>query len=343
MNVKSDPRTRGSSVTIREVARHAQVSEMTVSRALRGTGYVSSATRARVLESARHFGYVRNGIAGALASQRTNLVGIVVPSITNSVYADVLAGIAHGLLGSPLQPVFGVTDYLPETEERLIADMLSWRPSGLVVAGLAHTRAARRMLAGTHLPVAEIMDTEGRPVEYCVGLSQREAGHLIGRHLIERGYRRIAYVAHNHELDVTARKRHAGFLQALEQAGMTTTHSIIDNQPSSFLLGRQLTAQVLASSARIDAICYSNDDMAIGGLMHCIAEGVQVPGDVALAGYSGVALNAALPQRLTTVISPRFEIGMHAARYVLTRLDADRPTRPIREVLPLKLVCGDTT
>jgi hypothetical protein len=122
-------------MTLRDVAEAAGVSEMTVSRVLRQRGDVSEKTRERVFAAARTLGYVPNKIAGALASNRVNLVGVVIPSLSNMVFPDVLGGIGAVLDDTPLQPVVGTSKYDPDHEEHVIYEMLSWRPSGLIVAG----------------------------------------------------------------------------------------------------------------------------------------------------------------------------------------------------------------
>ena len=332
-----------STGTLRDVARRAGVSEMTVSRVLRNAGYAAPATRERVLRAASAIGYVPNRIAGSLAQKRTNLVGVLVPSMTNQVFPEVLSGVANGLEGASLQPVFGITGYDPRVEEGLIRDMISWRPSGIAVAGLRHTATARAMLRETSIPVAEMMDTDGRVVEFAVGLSHRRAGGIVAEHLIGKGYRSIAYVAHNYRFDFTARKRFKGFANVLNESGLSPARTVIGREPSSPLLGRRLTREVLDGSRSIDAIYYSNDDMAMGGLMHCLANGVRVPDAVALCGYSGFSLTYALPMQLTTVVSPRFEIGREAARYIVERLDGSRPAKPVRRVLPFEFVAGQTS
>jgi hypothetical protein len=148
-------------MTLRDVAEAAGVSEMTVSRVLRQRGDVSEKTRERVFAAARTLGYVPNKIAGALASNRVNLVGVVIPSLSNMVFPDVLGGIGSVLDDTPLQPVVGTSKYDPEHEEHVIYEMLSWRPSGLIVAGLEHTEAARAMMANAGIPVVEVMDVDG--------------------------------------------------------------------------------------------------------------------------------------------------------------------------------------
>lgn len=326
--------------TLKHVAERALVSEMTASRVLRNAGYASDAARLRVLAAAAEIGYVPNRIAGSLASQRTNLVGVLVPSITNNVYAQVLAGIAKGLDASKLQPVFGITGYQPTTEEALVREMLSWRPAGLLIAGLRHTAQARRLLAASPVPVVEMMDADGRPVAAGVGVSPREAGRAMARHLIGRGYRSIGYVAHDHRLDLAARKRHQGFVAELAMEGLAPARFIVRSTESSQALGREATLALLdASGPALDAIGYANDDLAVGGLMACLSRAMRIPSDIALCGYSGTSLELALPMRITTVRSPRFEVGERSAR----RITHPGEQSKLREVLPIELVVGDTT
>ena len=110
-------------LTLRDVSEASGVSEMTVSRVLRNKGDVSATTRQKVQDAAKQLGYVPNKIAGALASSRVNLVGVIIPSLGNMVFPEVLAGISEILEDTELQPVVGVTDYLPEKEEKVLFEM----------------------------------------------------------------------------------------------------------------------------------------------------------------------------------------------------------------------------
>ena len=153
-------RFENRTLTLRDVSEASGVSEMTVSRVLRGRGDVSQNTREKVLQAAKTLGYVPNKIAGALASQRVNLVAVIIPSMSNMVFPEVLTGINSVLENTELQPVVGVTDYLPEKEEKVLYQMLSWRPSGIIIAGLEHSDTSKAMLKSTNIPVVEIMDID---------------------------------------------------------------------------------------------------------------------------------------------------------------------------------------
>ena len=110
-------------------------------------------------------------LPGPLASQRVNLVAVIIPSMSNMVFPEVMTGISRTLEDTELQPVVGITDYLPDKEERVLYEMLSWRPSGVIIAGLEHSDAARAMLRQPGFRVVEIMDVDGMPIDTMVGIS----------------------------------------------------------------------------------------------------------------------------------------------------------------------------
>ena len=153
----------------------------------------------------KKLGYVPNKIAGALASQRVNLVGVIIPSLANMVFPEVLRGISSGLEDTGLQPVFGATDYQAEREENVIYEMLSWRPSGVIVAGLEHTDAARAMLANAGIPIVEIMDIDGEAIDSVVGISHRRAGRDMAQAILQAGYRRIGFLGTKRFPTISAR------------------------------------------------------------------------------------------------------------------------------------------
>lgn len=310
---KPDPR---HTLTLRDVSEASGVSEMTVSRVLRNRGDVSAPTREKVLEAARALGYVPNKIAGALASQRVNLVGVVIPSLSNMVFPEVMTGISAVLDGTGLQPVVGVTNYLPDREESVIYEMLSWRPSGMIIAGLEHTDAAHAMLARAGIPIVEIMDIDGDPINHAVGISHRRAGRQMAQAIIAAGYRRIAFLGTQMPNDFRAKKRLEGFEEALAKADLALVDREFYSGGSALLKGREMTAAVLTRSPDVDFLYYSNDMIGAGGLLHCLDAGLDVPGKIGLAGFNGVELLDGLPRKLATMDACRLEIGKRAAEII---------------------------
>ncbi len=184
-----------SALTLADVAREARVGESTASRVLRNQGSYAAETRERVQEAAARLGYVPNRIAGTLASPGSRLVGIIIPSLANIVFPDLLRGANATLEAKGYQSVVGVTDYDQAREESLVASLLAWRPAGLLTAGLEHSERASAMLRRSGIRVAELLDTDGEGIDIVIGFSNRDAGRAAARHLLARGYRRIGYVA----------------------------------------------------------------------------------------------------------------------------------------------------
>ena len=192
--------------TITDVAQRARVGESTVSRVMRNHRLVSRSTREKVLKAAAELNYVPNRIAGTLASMTSKLIGIIIPSVGNTVVPEVLAGANSVLEDAGFQPLIGVSNYDPEREEALIESILRWRPAGILVAGLEHTDRARAMLKGCGVRVVELLDIDGEGIDIVVGSSQRMAGRKSAEHLLARNYRHIGYVGHDIRVDIRAEK-----------------------------------------------------------------------------------------------------------------------------------------
>ena len=329
-------------LTLRDVSEASGVSEMTVSRVLRNRGDVSEGTRARVLAAAKALGYVPNKIAGALASQRVNLVAVIIPSLSNMVFPEVMTGISEVLEDSPLQPVVGVTHYKPEREEAVLYEMLSWRPSGVIIAGLEHSEAAGAMLRNAGIPIVEIMDVDGEPVDSVVGISHRRAGGEMARAIAAEGYKRIGFMGTKMPLDHRARKRFEGFTAALAKAGLEVADQEFYSGGSGLAKGRELTQAMLERTPDLDFLYYSNDMIAAGGLLYCLEKGIEVPGRLGLAGFNGIELLDGLPRKLATMDACRREIGQKAAEIILECSEKGLPGLGARIELTPKLSYGDT-
>ncbi len=335
---KDDPRP----LTLRDVSEASGVSEMTVSRVLRNRGDVSEATREKVQEAAKRLGYVPNKIAGALASSRVNLVAVIIPSLRNMVFPEVMAGISRVLEETELQPVVGVTDYLPEKEERVLYEMLSWRPSGVIIAGLEHTEASRAMLLASGIPVVEIMDTDGKPVDCAVGISHRRAGREMARAILDEGYRRIGFMGTKMPLDHRARKRFEGFTEALAKEGVEVIDREFYSGGSALAKGREMTRSLLNRTPDLDFLYYSNDMIAAGGLFELLDQGIDIPGQIGIAGFNGVELLDGLPRQIATMDACRTEIGRRAARIVAARVADPDLAQPALTQLDPTIAYGDT-
>ena len=162
--------------------------------------------------------------------------------------------------------------------------------------------------------MVEVLDTDGRGLDSVVGFSHHAAGAASARFLLARGHRRLGYVGHAEDLDLRAAKRRAGFTDTLREAGLDWHGTEMVPGQSSTGTGRAALARLLARTPDLDAVYFSNDDMAVGGLFHCLAEGIAVPARLALFGFNGLEFGQAAPLPLSTIGTPRARIGQEAAR-----------------------------
>jgi|TARA_Y100000031_G_scaffold54153_2_gene61713 LacI family gluconate utilization system Gnt-I transcriptional repressor len=325
--------------TLRDVAVAANVSEMTVSRVLRDTGDVTEKTREKVLKIVDELGFVPNKIAGSLATATSNLIAVIVPTLRNQVFTEVLAGITDHLESTGYKAVIGISEYDLEREEALIRSMLSWRPCGLVVSNRAHTEQTRKILKNAGIPVVEIMELEEEPIDSSVGVDHFEAGALMARHFLHRGYKRIGYVGWNNR-DLTAAKRFKGFKAVLGENGIDIDGIIEFDHPVDMERGKLGLAALLADHSYLEAVYFANDIAAIGGYFHCLGAGIDVPTELAIGGFSGLKIGQLMPVPLTTVKISRFEIGQRSTGIIVDRLNGKHTERI--NAIDITLIKGGT-
>ena len=303
--------------TLQDVAREAGVSPITVSRALRGQRSVDPELVARVQAAAERLGYVPDPAARALASSRSSNVAVLIPLLSNALFVDLLEAVHATLLPAGYQTLIGVTHYSPLEEEQLLRSYMAHRPAGLLVTGFDRTEAARRLIQGSGVPCVHLMEITNAPGVYSVGSSQAEGGQAVTEHLLARGRRHIAFVAA--QLDPRVMQRAEGYRRALHAAGLYDPKlELLNPSRSSIELGGELFEQALQLHPDLDAIFFCNDDLAQGGLLAALRHRVAVPDRVAIVGFNDLAGSAEMLPSLTTVHTPRSEIGTEAAHMLLS-------------------------
>lgn len=326
MNRSATPQhnVRARSVTLKDVAARAGVAPITVSRAINAPASVSPVLRAQIDAAVAALGYVPNRFAGVLASSDSRVVPVIVPSLSNAVFIEVIGGIQAVLEAEGYQILLGNTQYDLERETELIATLLGWAPAGVIVAGLRHADRTLALLRGCGRPVVEIMELGRQPIDMNVGLSHLKAGAMMGRHLIARGYRQIGFVGGRLDADYRAMQRYRGLDRALASAKLDRRPPFAHTQSSSPEIGGDQLIAVLAQAPELDALFFANDDLAVGALLRAQREDIAVPDRVAIAGFNGLGIGALTSPTLTTIVSPRRRIGELAAAKLLGRIAGDR-------------------
>lgn len=299
-----------------DVASLAGVSLMTASRALRDTGQVSPELVERVRHAAAQLQYVPNPAAQALATSRSSSVAVLIPALTNAVFADLLEAAHKVLFPEGLQVLIGNTHYEPEQEEELLRNFLSYRPAGLLISGFDHTPETRGLIETSGVPCVHMMEIVDDAALYCVGFSQPDAARCVVDYLLGRGHRRIGFIGAS--MDPRARQRHAAYRATLAAHGLQddTLESFVAD-PTSVGLGARLFQELVARRPDIEAIFFSNDDLAQGAMFEALRLGIRIPDDVAIVGFNDVEQSAISYPRMTTIRTPRSEIGTQAAQMLL--------------------------
>jgi LacI family transcriptional regulator, gluconate utilization system Gnt-I transcriptional repressor len=301
--------------TLSDVAARAGVSAVTVSRALRNPQMVSPALRERVAAAVRELAYVPNQLASALASAHTRTIGVVVPSLTNGVFAEYLKALHDVFVPAGLHILVSNSRYLVNEEEDVIATLLGQHPEAMIVAGIDQSPHARLLLDQAGIPVIQTMELAEQPIDINIGLSQLGAGYAATRYLLDCGYRRIGHIAAR--LDPRSRRRMEGYVRAMEEAGLDHARSTAtDPRPSTVALGGELLAAVLARTG-IEALFCCNDDLALGALFECQRRGIRVPEDLAIIGFNDLEFCASAHPALSSVATPRYAMAAQAAEIVL--------------------------
>jgi LacI family gluconate utilization system Gnt-I transcriptional repressor len=302
--------------TLNEVARQAGVSPITASRALRGVSTVAPESVDRVRAAALSLGYVANPAARALASSQSQTVVVLVPSLSNQLFIDTLEAIQNVLRPRGLEVVIGNYHYCPEEEENLLRSHLVNRPRGLLLTGFDHTPALRQVLTASGVPCVHMMELDNVRGAYCVGFSQVDAGAEAARHLLARGRKRLAYVAA--QLDPRVMQRGEGFRAVLEEQGLyDAALQVMTPRPSSIGLGGELFMQLMAQHPDVDGVFFCNDDLAQGAALEALRHGIEIPKRVSLIGFNDLPGSAHMVPRLTSIRTPREEVGQRAAQLLL--------------------------
>lgn len=310
--------------TLADVAQRVGVSTMSASRAISHPELVSQDLRVRIEQAILELGYMPNRAARALASARSNVIAVLIPSLSNAVFTDLLAGVQDALGADGYQILIGNTRYSDAEEEMLLSIHLQSNPDGVLLTGLNQSEKVRRMLEASQIPTVAMMDLSPDRQRYSVGLSQHAAGHTITRHLLDRGYRRIAFIGA--QLDERTMKRAEGYRAALRDAGLYDPgREILVPDPSTIALGAELIGRLLASAPDCDAVFCCNDDLAYGAIFQCQRRGIQVPRQLAVCGFNDLPPSAWMNPSVTTIATPRYRIGYEAATLLKRLINGETP------------------
>ena len=311
-------------VRLTEVAQLAGVSPITASRFFRNPNALSAGKRERVESAARELGYVPNLAARALASHRSEVIGVLIPSLTNNVFADMLRGVYDASEGGRYSVQLANTRYSNLQEERLLRIFHGQKPAGLIVTGINQTPESRAVMRSMNCPIVQVMEIGPDPIDMIVGFSHSDAAFAAVSHLIERGYTRIGFVGAR--MDPRGQRRFDGYRDAMKAASLFNQRYVITTlSPSTVPLGGVLLSDLVTKAPDIDAVFCINDDIALGALFECQRRQIAVPEQLAIVGFNDLEFMASAVPSLTSVRTNRYEMGRKAIEMLTAAMDGNPP------------------
>ncbi|QWT39302.1 LacI family DNA-binding transcriptional regulator [Dickeya dadantii] len=314
--------------TLDDVARAAGLSSMTVSRALNTPALVRAKTIEKVQEAVRATGYIPNALAGGLASRRSKLIAVVVPQINNNMFVDTIQALSDELAQRGYHMLLCVAGYTQQAEEELVATLLSRRPDGVVLTGIHHSPALKKIILNAAVPVVEIWDLTPTPLDMLVGFSHEKVGLTLAEYIRRKGYQRPVLIW---TADPRAARRKTGLCEALSGYGIPQPACIDAPLPATLAFGRHGLSQLLEQN-QPDVVVCSSDTLAQGAIMEAESRGLRVPQDLAVMGFGDLDFAASNRPALTTVGIDRREMGRRAATLLADSIAGDTRSGAIVDI-----------
>ena len=329
------------SATIHDVASRAGVSTATVSRALASPDLVSDTTRARVLAAVKATGYTPNVAARTLRARRSMMVLVMVPSITNAFFAEVLRGIDDELVASGYGIMIANLDNKAEREPRYVELAFAGQVDAVLLMSGRIPHGNGKVMTEAGVPIATICVSVGGGLA-SIMVNDQAGSRRVVDHLVGLGHKTFGYVSgpagNQNEIG-----RWEGFCQGLAAAGFDATK--VPYWPGDFSIAAGVAAGraflALPRPERPSAVYAVSDTMAIGFMKTVIDGGVGVPDDVSVVGFDGIEFAEFVTPTLTTIQQPRREIGRMGARTLLTALNEQSTPRSV--LLDAPLIIRDST
>ncbi len=328
-------------VRLKDIAQHANVSVMTVSKALRDAPDVSAATKARIKAFAQQVGYVPDSSAQGLRTRTTKLLGLVIPASTNPIYARVVFAIEERAHELGYDILLAHTLNLPERENAVIRRLLSRRVDGLFITPVYRFESEARIyqeITARKIPTILL----GPPAPFCRNFPGVEGEELVAsynvtKHLVRLGHRRIAYFT-GPPAAPWAHDRFEGYRRALREAGLEPDDKLVFAAGNTIEDGTKAALQMLNEVCNATAVQAVSDLVAVGAAETLLSQGMKIPDDISIAGFGNVLMAEHFRVPLTTVSQPKFRLGVTAMEMMMKLIcgEAVQPQRLTAELIERK-------
>lgn len=335
-------RSRKGAPGILDVAKRAGVSPATVSRFYNSPAVVKGPTRKRIEQAASDLGYIRDRMAGALHNRFSGTFGLIVPTIDNAIFAEMIEAFSARLQEKDRTMLIAAHGYDLELETAIVRSLLERRIDGVALVGFDHGDVALNMLAQRDVPVISIWNYEQDAIMPCVGADNGLAGALVAEHIASLGHKDIALVFPDTQNNDRARHRLKSVTAKLEKSGIRISPD--RNLTCHYDVGEaKKLGKTLLSSNPPSAIICGNDVIALGLVYAANSLGIKVPEQVSIAGVGDFRGSEHLEPGLTTVRLPAKRIGIIAADTLLHMSETGMAPNPRNLSIPLELKIRGST
>ncbi len=328
-------------VTIYDVAREANVSMATVSRVVNGNPNVKPATRKKVTACIERLGYRPNAVARGLASRKTTTVGVIVPDISKSYYAELSRGIADVATMYEYNIILSNSDKRPLREMELIEDHLGKQVDGLIFMSDSISDDVRKEMNSANIPIVLAGTLDSKFEFPTVNIENKEAAHAAVNELIENDHKRIAFISGPFSRDINRLSKKIGYEEAMAGAGLSIPDGYIVETDNTYDDAYEVWNRLNKLPEPPTAVFAGNDEIAVG-LMNGIRDaGLTVPNDIELICFQHSILARAVRPQLTAIRVPLYDLGAVSMR-LLTKLMNGEEVDQKQVVLPYQLEHRDS-
>lgn len=326
--VASDQKNRfhefSSRVRVTDVAKRAGCAPATVSRALNNPNKVSPEKRALVERAMQELGYVRNHAARALRSQRSNMVGVLIPTLDYALYAQMVGAANSVFSEAGVSTLIATYDYDLDVEVKEARLLLERGAEALMLVGDRHRPELHQILDQFGVPCVCTYVSNPGGAHPTVGFDNAAAAAKLAQHLVHLGHRNICVISGITADNDRTTGRLEGVKAELARHGIELNESMITERGYSISDGRKACALLLSrADPKPTAIVCGNDVLALGALVECQAQGLKVPNDISIVGFDNLELSMHSNPPLTTIDVPAEEMGTAAAGYILASLNGE--------------------
>lgn len=330
-----------TNVTLKDVAKEAGVSAMSVSKALNNKPGVSAETRQRILDVAQRMHYTQNLVARSLRVDETKTIGVVLSDCSELVTNKILRGIQEVASSQGYSVILSNTDHVAEAERVAVQTLVSKRIDGLIlVAPLLYTNENIAWLQGFGVPFVMLMRENSQSTIDTIINDNYLGGYQTMEHLIHEGCKSFAFLLLRNS--ISSKERLNGYRQAMHDYKISNDSCVFSEVLPFYDEGFTAANSLMEEIRRCDALVCACDTVAIGAMGALLDAGVRIPQDISITGYDGVDFCKYLRVPLTTVAQPLYEIGLHGTEVLLDRIKY--PQAPVRKlVLKSELIVRESS